>query len=331
VTTRELRTATAPALDPALLFAPHGEPGRFFCPWQPFQSRPLDLLRWKLRGRAPYDRKTPPRVPVTENDGAYLRQDRGEPASATWVGQSTFAVQDEGDVFLTDPIWGARALLPRRQVPPGIPLRAIPPSAFVVLSHNHYDHLDAWTVARLPRAMPWFVPLGLGKWLRKHDRERVVELDWWQSARHGRWTLTCLPAQHWSNRLDEKRNATLWCSWMLDNGVRKYYFAGDSGYFHGFAEIGRRCGEIDVAFLPIGAYEPRWFMRPQHMNPPEAVRAFRDLGARAMLPMHWGTFDLTDEPVDLAPHVLQQVLAEEDRGDRRRIHTLAVGERWRVP
>jgi L-ascorbate metabolism protein UlaG (beta-lactamase superfamily) len=118
---------------------------------------------------------------------------------------------------------------------------------------------------------------------------------------------------------------------MLDNGVRKYYFAGDSGYFHGFAEIGRRCGAVDVAFLPIGAYEPRWFMRPQHMSPPEAVRAFRDLGARAMLSMHWGTFDLTDEPVDLAPHVLQQVLTNEDRGDRRRIHTLAVGERWRVP
>jgi len=334
VTTRQLSTVSDPVLDPNLLFAPHGEPGRFFCPWQPFQNRPLDLLRWKLRGRAPYDRKTPPRVPVAENDGAYLSRDRGEPASATWVGQSTFAVQDEGDVFLTDPIWGERALLPRRQAPPGIPLRAIPPSAFVVISHNHYDHLDAWTVARLPRAMPWFAPLGLGKWLRRHDRERVVELDWWQSARHGRWTLTCLPAQHWSNRLDEKRNATLWCSWMLDNGMRKYYFAGDSGYFHGFAEIGRRFGAVDAAFLPIGAYEPRWFMRPQHMNPPEAVRAFRDLGARAMLPMHWGTFDLTDEPVDLAPHVLQQALAENDQGDegdRRRIHILDVGERWLVP
>ena len=325
---------TGDLLDPDLLFAPHGKPGRFFCPWQPFQSRPLDLLRWKLRGRAPYDRKTPPRVPVAENDGAYLYKvykDRGEPPSVTWVGHSTFAVQDEGDVFITDPVWGERALLPRRKVPPGIPLGAIPPSAFVVLSHNHYDHLDAWTVARLPRDMPWFAPLGLGKWLREHGREQVVELDWWQSTRHGRWTLTCLPAQHWSNRLGEGRNASLWCSWMLDNGVRKYYFAGDSGYFHGFAEIGRRFGAADVAFLPIGAYEPRWFMRPQHMNPPEAVRAFRDLGARAMLPMHWGTFDLTDEPVDLAPHVLQQALADGDPGDRERIHTVAVGERWLVP
>jgi len=324
------RTASADILDPALLFAPHGEPGRFFCPWLPFQNRPLDLLRWKLGGKGPYDRTTPPRVPVVANDGAYLGRDRGEPPSVTWVGHSTFAVQDEGDVFITDPVWGERALLPRRKSPPGIPLGAVPPAAFVVLSHNHYDHLDAWTVARLPRAMPWFVPLGLGRWLRRHDRENVVELDWWQSARHGRWTLTCLPAQHWSNRLSEGRNASLWCSWMLDNGARKYYFAGDSGYFHGYTEIGRRFGAVDVAFLPIGAYEPRWFMRSQHMNPAEAVRAFRDLGARAMLPMHWGTFDLTDEPVDLAPHVLQQILADGDPGDRQRIHTLAVGERWRV-
>jgi N-acyl-phosphatidylethanolamine-hydrolysing phospholipase D len=316
--------------DPALLYAPHGEPGHFFCPWQPFQTGPLDVLRWKLRGKAPYDRKTPPRVPVMENDGAYLAK-AGEKPSATWVGHSTFVIQDEGDVFVTDPHWGPRALIPPRQSPPGIPLAAVPAPAFIVLSHNHYDHLDAWTVERLPREMPWFVPLGLGRWLRRHGREQVTELDWWQSAQHGRWTLTCLPAQHWSNRLSQRRNATLWCSWLLDNGARRYYYAGDSGFFHGFAEIGRRFPGIDVAFLPIGAYEPRWFMRPQHMDPREAVQAFRDLGARSMLSMHWGTFDLTDEPVDLAPRVLDQVLAEKGGAPgRERIHTLAVGERWPV-
>jgi L-ascorbate metabolism protein UlaG (beta-lactamase superfamily) len=183
--------------------------------------------------------------------------------------------------------------------------------------------------------MPWFVPLGLGKWLRKQGGGPITELDWWESTRHGRWTLTCLPAQHWSNRLGEKRNATLWCSWLLDNGARRYYFGGDSGYFHGFAEIGRRfggpSGPIDVAFLPIGAYEPRWFMRTQHMDPREAVQAFRDLGARAMLSMHWGTFDLTDEPVDLAPRVLDQILAAEGSAEEReRIRHLAVGERWQI-
>jgi len=320
---------SSPRTDPALLYAPHGGPGRFFCPWQPFENGLLSVLRWKLHGKTPYDRKTPPHIPVAANDGAYLIR-KGELPSATWVGQSTFVVQDEDDVFVTDPHWGPRALLPARQSPPGIPLAAVPASAVAILSHNHYDHLDAWTVARLPRQMPWFVPLGLGRWLRRHGREAVVELDWWQSARHGRWTLTCLPAQHWSNRLGEKRNASLWCSWLLDNGSRRWYFAGDSGYFQGFAEIGRRYGPIDVAFLPIGSYEPRWFMRPQHMDPAEAFQAFRDLGARFMLSMHWGTFDLTDEPVDFPPRVLGRVLAEQT-GDRGRVRIPAIGERWRVP
>lgn len=310
------------------LYAPHYADGRFFNPWQRFQTRLRDVLKWQLSGKAPYDRKAPLRIPVVANDGAYLK-DRSQPDSITWVGHSTFAVQDGGEVFLTDPHWGARALVPPRLSPPGIPLSAVPPDAFAVLSHNHYDHLDTWTVRRLPRSIPWFAPLGLGQWLRSKGVV-ATELDWWQSARHGRWTLTCLPAQHWSNRLGMPRHSTLWCSWLLDNGDnggRRYYFAGDSGYFHGFAEIGRRFGPIDVAFLPIGAYEPRWFMKYQHIDPAEAWRAFRDLGARHMVPMHWGAFDLTDEPADLAPRVLEKIL-EEERADRGRVHILTVGERW---
>jgi N-acyl-phosphatidylethanolamine-hydrolysing phospholipase D len=312
---------------PELLYAPHFQGGRFFCPWEKFNVRFADLLRWKLRGKSPYDRKAPPRVPVVPNDGAYLK-DGEQPPSVTWVGHSSFAVQDGGDVFLTDPHWGARALVPPRLSPPGIPLEAVPETAFAVLSHNHYDHLDSWTVRHLPPAIPWFVPLGLGAWFRARGRQ-VVELDWWQTARHGRWTLTCLPAQHWSNRIGMARHSTLWCSWLLDSGERRYYFAGDSGAFHGFAEFGRRFAPIDVAFLPIGAYEPRWFMRYQHMDPAEAWSAFRDLGARTMIPMHWGCFDLTDEPVDLAPRVLEEVIASGP-GDPARVRTLAVGERWLV-
>jgi L-ascorbate metabolism protein UlaG (beta-lactamase superfamily) len=314
--------------DTDLLYAPHGEPGRFFAPWQPFQTTFLDVVRWKLSGRKPYDRKSLLEIPVVANDGAYLR-DPSQPPSVTWIGHASFAVQDGGDVFLTDPHWGPRALVPARLSPPGIPLSAVPPGAFAVLSHNHYDHLDAWTVRRLPADLPWFVPLGLGKWLRRHGRTRVVELDWWQSVRHGRWTLTFVPAQHWSNRLDMGRNASLWGGWLLDNGDRRYYFAGDSGYFAGFAEIGRRFPDIDVAFLPIGAYEPRWFMRYQHTDPEEAWQAFLDLGARRMIPMHWGAFDLTDEPADLAPKVFRRLL-ERERADPGRAPILAVGERWRI-
>jgi N-acyl-phosphatidylethanolamine-hydrolysing phospholipase D len=271
---------------PGDLYAPHFADGRFFNPWRRFETRLRDVLRWQLSGKAPYDRKSPLRIPVAENDGAYLK-DRSQPSSVTWVGHSTFAVQDEGEVFLTDPHWGPRALLPPRLSPPGIPLSAVPADAFAVLSHNHYDHLDAWTVRRLPRSIPWFVPLGLGRWLRSRGPETVTELDWWQSATYGRWTLTCLPAQHWSNRLGMPRHSTLWCSWLLDNGACRYYFAGDSGYFHGFAEIGRRFGPIDVAFLPIGGESILGFHRT--MGPRDAARAAALLKPRRVVPITYGS------------------------------------------
>jgi N-acyl-phosphatidylethanolamine-hydrolysing phospholipase D len=313
--------APAPAVES--LYAPHGRPGRFYNPWRRSPIGRLDLLRWKL-ARNPYDKSRPPRVPVVANEGSYLGRP-GEPPSVTWVGHSTVAIQEGEAVWLTDPHWGPRALLPRRLAPPGIPLSAVPAGARAVLSHDHYDHLDAWTVDRLPPGVRWFVPLGLGAWFRRRGRQ-ATELDWWQSVREGGWTLTCLPAQHWSNRLTSGRNATLWCSWLLDSGERRYYFAGDTGYFHGFAEIGRRFGPIEVAMLPIGAYEPRWFMRYQHVDPGEALFAFGDLRARAMVPVHWGVFDLTDEPVDLAPRVLA-ALAESRGIAAGSVRPLAIGER----
>ncbi|MFL6197456.1 MAG: MBL fold metallo-hydrolase [Thermoanaerobaculia bacterium] len=309
---------------PDLLYAPHGEPGRFFNPWAPFNNSLAMVLRWQL-GKKEYDKSGPIHVPVVANDGAYLK-DRGQRDSVTWIGHSSFAVQDGGEVFLADPHFGKRALVPPRVSPPGIPIGAVPGDAFAVLSHNHYDHLDDWTVRHLPETIQWFVPLGLGAWFQKRGR-RVVEMDWWRSVRHGKWTLTFLPAQHWSNRFGMARNSTLWGSWLLESGTRRYYFAGDSGYFHGFKEIGARYPGIDVAFLPIGAYEPRWFMRSQHVDPEEGYQAFLDLGARYMCPMHWGCFDLTDEPTDLAPRVLDQIL-EERKAGRERVRTLAVGERW---
>jgi N-acyl-phosphatidylethanolamine-hydrolysing phospholipase D len=324
------------------LYAAHHAAGGFFNPWEETQRGLRDALRWKL-ARNPYDKSVPPRVPRVANDGAYLGDPRAAD-SVTWVGHSSFAIQDAGEVLLTDPHWGARALLPRRHAPPGIPLSAVPDTALAIVSHNHYDHLDAWTVARLPAGVSWFAPLGLADWLlrrRRRDGGRpegataagpavVRELDWWQSTRLGRWTLTCLPAQHWSNRFGVRRNSSLWCSWLVDSGRRRYYFAGDSGYFGGFAEIGRRFAPIDLALLPIGAYEPRWFMRYAHMNPAEAYQACRELGAAAMVPMHWGTFDLTDEPLDLPPQALADAVTAA-HGNPGQVHTLAIGERWLLP
>ncbi len=311
------------------LRAPHFANGRFFNPWGVTKASFFDVVRWKLLSRNRYGRGRPPRVPVVANDGSALSRPAQSPA-ATWVGHATFALQDGPDVLLTDPHFGPRALVPRRFHPPGVPLAAIPASAVAVLSHNHYDHLDRFTLERLPKAIAWRVPLGLGRFVRQFGYADVEELDWWQTSECRGFRLTLLPAQHWSRRLSQPDETTLWGSWVIESARMRSFFAGDSGSFHGFAEYGRLFPGLDLALLPTGAYEPRWFMKPVHMNPEEALLAFRDLGARHMLPMHWGTFDLTDEPIDEADRVLGRLLQAERADFARRVHRLAIGETLRL-
>lgn len=316
--------------DPALLHASHGQAGAWFNPWGESDHNWTMIFRW-LVSRNSYtgEWRDPPDVPRIDNDGSSFAVPENS-ASLTWVGHSTFAVHDGTDVFLTDPQFNQRALLPKRYHPPGVPITSIPDSAFAVVSHNHYDHLDVYSVETLPAAMTWFVPLGLAEWFRAKGRQNVIELDWWQSAQHGRWHVTCVPVQHWSMRWEHPRNSTLWCGWVVASAERTYFFAGDTGYFHGFAEIGKRFGPIDVAMLPIGAYQPRWVMQYQHLNPAEAYRAFLDLGARWLVPCHWGTFKLTDEPIDEPPRELRRVV-EAAGGNLDSIRIMAIGERWQVP
>jgi N-acyl-phosphatidylethanolamine-hydrolysing phospholipase D len=209
-------------------------------------------------------------------------------------------------------MWSARAsplrfLGPRRWVPPGIAFADLPAIDLVLQSHNHYDHLDDRTIRRLGRAHPeatWLVPSGLAAFVRDRGAGRVTELDWWQEAAVGPVRVACTPAQHFSGRNFRDRGATLWCGWALaasPPAARRVFFAGDTGHHLEFGSIGARYGPFDLALLPIGAYEPRWFMRYLHMNPEEAVAACRALGARAMVPIHWGTFKLTDEAMDEPP------------------------------
>jgi len=302
-------------MDADSLYAPHGEPGHFFNPWAPFNTTFLQVMRWQL-GKNEYDKKTRPRVRVVANDGGYLK-DRNQPPSITWVGHSTFAVQDGGDVFLTDPHFGARALVPRRITPPGIPLRAVPAEAFAVLSHNHYDHLDDRSIRALLQANPelvCYVPLGLKPWFERRGVRHVHELGWWD--RHGFRDLEvhCVPAQHWSARTPFDRNRTLWCGWVVKGHGLNFYFSGDTGYSPRLREIGDRLGPPDLAALPIGAYAPRWFMRPQHVDPPEAVQLHRELGARRSLAVHWGTFELADDGLDEPERLLREALRQSDLG-----------------
>lgn len=311
------------------LYAPHrDESGRFFAPWGGGRRSLLRMLQWQF-SRSPYAGVEAPPIPTVPNQGGYL-SNPAEPESLTWVGHSTYVGHDGGDVFLTDPHFSKRALLPARKTEPGLPLEAVPADAFAVISHNHYDHLDKETVEALPPSIGWYVPLGLAHWFHARGRDDVTELDWWQSAERGRWTITCLPSQHWSMRIGQRENQSLWCAWLIESDRRRYFFAGDTGYFHGFAEFGRRYPGIDAALLPIGAYSPRWFMRYQHMDPAEAYRAFGDLGADHFFAMHWGTFDLTDEPPGYPPVELREVVAGAG-GDAARVHVPAVGERFILP
>ncbi len=316
-----------PAATRESLYAEHQRNGRYFNPWHPMPTGFIDLMKFVL-SRSPFKSAGPPQVETIDNDGASLSGIAAQP-EITWIGHASFAIHDGDDVVLTDPHFGKRALVPARAFPPGIPIEAVPSDAFAVISHSHYDHLDAFAVDNLPETVHWFVPAGLADWFRDRGRPNVTELDWWETARRGRWSITCLPSQHWSRRFGFSSNASLWCSWLLDSGEHRYYFAGDTGYFHGFAEYGR-VFEIDVALLPIGAYEPRWFMAYQHVNPREAYQAFLDLGARYMLPMHWGTFDLTHEPIDQAAKDLRVVIKDEGV-DPARAPILAIGETWKVP
>ena len=311
------------------LRAPHFANGRFFNPWGVTKASFLDVVRWKLLSRNRYDKSRAPRVPRVANDGGGLSRPAAAP-EVTWIGHATFALQDGADVLLTDPHFGPRALVPRRFHPPGVPLASIPENAVAVLSHNHYDHLDRFSLGRLQKGIAWRVPLGLGSYVRKFGFTDVEELDWWQCCDCRGFRLTLLPAQHWSRRLSQPDETTLWGSWLIESARSRTFFAGDSGFFRGFAEYGRLFPGLDLAILPTGAYEPRWFMKAVHMNPEEALQAFRDLGARHMLPMHWGTFDLTDEPIDEADRVLERRLQDESSGLARRVHRLAIGGSLRL-
>jgi len=243
--------------------------------------------------------------------------------SVTWLGHATFLVQLDGVSLLTDP-----ALMPslfggiERNVPPGVAIEDLPKIDAVLVSHAHYDHLDFPTIEKV--GAPVVAGLGLERFFR--DRKVfATELSWWSSTRVGPVKITFVPAQHWSRRGLFDTNRTLWGGFVVEGSRATIYHSGDTAYFGGFEEIGARFGEIDAALLPIGAYDPAWFMKTMHMDPEQALQAFLDLGARTFVAMHWGTFKLADEPLDEPPVRLE---AERARlgipADRVRV--LAVGE-----
>jgi N-acyl-phosphatidylethanolamine-hydrolysing phospholipase D len=299
------------------LMSPHRDPsGKFRNPWpgaSPHGFR--DFLKWVSERRRA--RHSPASAPVFQSAVPAFSAPRAAPDDVivTWVGHSSFLLQIGSANILFDPIWSDRASPvsfagPRRMAPPGIDFDSLPPIDLVLLSHDHYDHLDRATVRRLAAAHPraeWIAPLEVGAWLRKRNVTVIAELDWWQSVRTHQLDVTCTPAQHFSGRRPNNRDSTLWCGWVIRAGGRAVFFAGDTGRHPEFTAITQRLGPFDAALLPIGAYDPRWFMGPVHMAPEESVSAYQEIASAnrgqpcMFVAMHWGTFRLTDEPMDEPP------------------------------
>jgi N-acyl-phosphatidylethanolamine-hydrolysing phospholipase D len=244
---------------------------------------------------------------------------KSDRATVTWIGHSTVLVQLDGLSFLTDPTWADRSgpfnglVGVSRYTPPGIRFDDLPPIDFVLISHDHYDHLDEATVLQLARTFnPRFlVPLGLKTWLEDRGIRNAVELNWGESVTIGGLKIVCTPAQHGSGRTLVDQGRRLWASWAV-LGSKRFYFAGDTGYYRHFKEIGDALGPFDLAALPIGSYTPRAIAKPVHISPEEALQASLDLRAARFLGIHWGTFALAREPYDEPP---RRVAAEVRRLD----------------
>jgi N-acyl-phosphatidylethanolamine-hydrolysing phospholipase D len=317
--------------DPGLLHARHvREDGRFFNPWMDVQHGGFQrLLQWRLTPKEPYSPEEEAFQPAFM-PGLKARIDAMPTGDfIAWIGHGSFLLRLNGELWLLDPMLSDRALWPRRQTPPALTrdeLQSMSGAFHVVVSHNHYDHLDTSTLESLPKASRVYVPLGLKDFMSAVTGKDVTEMDWWQTVECGGGIkLVCLPAQHWSLRIGQSRNSTLWASFLLRTPERAIYFGGDSGYFLGYKEIGRQYPGIDLALLPITAYDPRWFMHYAHMNAEEALDALDDLGAARMIPTQWGTFRLGNEPIGHPILSLRRIM-QERRFDVSRVMIMALGQ-----
>ena len=295
-------------------------------------SRFFTYIRARFFGDEPFAEYTGKAhlVPQRQADLPTLLHPQAERAQVTWVGHSTTLIQYRGYNILTDPILSQRASPlsfagPRRYTQPALSMAQLPRIDFVVISHNHYDHLDAETVTAIGDRAVWLVPLGLKQWFldRGVPADRVVELDWWEQRTFGDATFVATPAQHFSGRSLWDYMETLWSSWVIRVHELDVWFGGDTGYNPvQFKKIGERHGPFELGLIPIGAFEPRWFMKPMHVNPAEALRLHNDVRAERSIGIHWGTFRLAAEEIDQPMRELERAA----RATGAAFTTIAIGE-----
>ncbi|MFD2444778.1 MBL fold metallo-hydrolase [Bacillus sp. CGMCC 1.16607] len=244
--------------------------------------------------------------------------------SYTWIGHSTFLIQMNGLNILTDPVWAKRMGIQKRLTDPGISLEDLPEIDVVVISHGHYDHLDFPTLKKLKGNPHYFVPIGLKSLFIRKGYKKVTEMSWWDSSEHGEINVHFVPAQHWTRRSLRDMNTSHWGGWIFQTAQETLYFVGDTGYFRGFKQIAERF-TIDTVFMPIGAYEPEWFMADSHISPEDSVKAFIELKANNFVPMHYGAYRLAD---DTGPEALERLYREWEKQQlpKEQLKVLLLGE-----
>ena len=284
--------------------------GRYELPGQRSQATPKEILKWQMSG----SRQKWPRMVPNKSYPPPQQRVAGNDIAATWIGHSTVLIQTAGLNILTDPFFSKRAspsqlIGPARVRAPGLALNKLPQIDVILLSHSHYDHMDKPALRALARAhkAKLVTPLGNAHHAKGHD---VKELDWHETYAHKHIKVTALPALHWSKRGFSDTNKGLWAAFMIETEGGNIYFGADSGFGTGdtFREVKHLFGSPRLSLLPIGAYEPRWFMAPQHMNPEEAVMAHQLLGSKQSLAIHHGTVQLTDEAIDAPVTALDKAL-----------------------
>jgi L-ascorbate metabolism protein UlaG (beta-lactamase superfamily) len=293
--------------------------GTFFNPWM---ARPERRGSWRTREKMQFDKFPKENYSHVQNDYSYLLDKNFD--SISYAGHASMIIKMDGETVFTDPFFSNHALILPKKVKIKFDYTKVPERPIVLISHNHYDHLDKKTVKEMIKKDAVFlVPLMLRNFFTRLGAREVYELDWWESVKIGSLNYTFLPAQHWSRRIGQKAGTILWGSWLVE-GSRTVYFSGDSGYFRGFEEFGSRF-DIDYALIGAGAYEPRWFMHYSHLNVEEFFRAADDLKAKIAIPFHFGIISLSDEPLLYPLYEVDQYLAKHPEYAAR-VKPLRVGQ-----